>query len=164
MDPPFIGMCWWINGLLLPELTVVRGETYYFKVNISWNHRILKDKCQVFVIGKGKQFSHKLWLSISLAGNNIFEVCLKLKAREGEARARADEKGPGSFQPLGVELLTFKVCQFLVLNAKPNFLWPQMEFDHFKSLKLSPGYEKWAHWDPESLRSLPGCSRPSQSY
>ena len=32
VDPPFIGMCWWINGLLLPELTVVRGETYYFKV------------------------------------------------------------------------------------------------------------------------------------
>ena len=24
VDPPFIGMCWWVNGLLLPELTVVR--------------------------------------------------------------------------------------------------------------------------------------------
>ena len=35
VDPPFIGMCWWINGLLLPELTVVRGETYYFKVRNS---------------------------------------------------------------------------------------------------------------------------------
>ena len=35
VDPPFIGMCWWINGLLLPELTVVRGETYYFKVTNS---------------------------------------------------------------------------------------------------------------------------------
>jgi len=31
-DPPFIGMCWWINNWLLPELTVHRGQTYYFKV------------------------------------------------------------------------------------------------------------------------------------
>ena len=31
-DPPFINMCWWINDLILPELTVYRGETYYFKV------------------------------------------------------------------------------------------------------------------------------------
>jgi len=31
-DPPFAGMCWWINGYLLPELTVHRGQTYYFKV------------------------------------------------------------------------------------------------------------------------------------
>lgn len=35
LDPPFIGMCWWINGLLLPELTVYRGQTYYFKVVFS---------------------------------------------------------------------------------------------------------------------------------
>ena len=27
VDPPFIGMCWWVNGLLLPELTVVRWVT-----------------------------------------------------------------------------------------------------------------------------------------
>ena len=32
MDPPFINMCWWINDLILPELTVYRGQTYYFKV------------------------------------------------------------------------------------------------------------------------------------
>jgi len=25
-------MCWWINNWLLPELTVHRGQTYYFKV------------------------------------------------------------------------------------------------------------------------------------
>ena len=31
-DPPFINMCWWINDFILPELTVYRGETYYFKV------------------------------------------------------------------------------------------------------------------------------------
>lgn len=31
-DPPFIDLCWWINNLLLPELTVYRGQTYYFKV------------------------------------------------------------------------------------------------------------------------------------
>ena len=31
-DPPFINMCWWINNKILPELTVTRGETYYFKV------------------------------------------------------------------------------------------------------------------------------------
>lgn len=32
MDPPFINMCWWINDLILPELQVYRGQTYYFKV------------------------------------------------------------------------------------------------------------------------------------
>jgi len=31
-DPPFIELCWWINNKLLPELTVYRGDTYYFKV------------------------------------------------------------------------------------------------------------------------------------
>ena len=31
-DPPFINMCWWINDFILPELTVYRGETYFFKV------------------------------------------------------------------------------------------------------------------------------------
>ena len=35
-DPPFIELCWWINNKLLPELTVYRGETYYFKVNIQY--------------------------------------------------------------------------------------------------------------------------------
>jgi hypothetical protein len=31
-EPPFIELCWWINGKLMPELTVFRGHTYYFKV------------------------------------------------------------------------------------------------------------------------------------
>jgi hypothetical protein len=31
-EPPFIELCWWINGKLMPELTVFRGQTYYFKV------------------------------------------------------------------------------------------------------------------------------------
>jgi len=32
-DPSLIELCFWINNLLLPELTVYRGQTYYFKVN-----------------------------------------------------------------------------------------------------------------------------------
>ena len=40
---------------------------------------------------------------------------------------------------------------------------PEGVFDHFKSLKLSPGHELWAHWGPKSSMVLPSCSRHSQS-
>ena len=46
-DPPFIELCWWINKKLLPELTVYRGETYYFKVKSkTYLYMLLEFKCQ----------------------------------------------------------------------------------------------------------------------
>ena len=32
-------VCWWINGLLMPEIYVHRGKTYHFRVQVNfWPH------------------------------------------------------------------------------------------------------------------------------
>ena len=106
----------------------------------------LKDKCQVFVIGKWKMWklekktqkcknfikkypdlSQTLFVHIS-GGKQYYWSLSEVKVRVGVAGA--GEKGSGSFWPMWSKLWMIKVgvCQFLVLNDKPNFLWLQMEF------------------------------------
>ena len=47
-EPPFIELCWWINGKLMPELTVYRGQTYYFKVREGRTATSVADRYFIF--------------------------------------------------------------------------------------------------------------------
>ena len=37
-NPPSLGgsVVWWVNGMLLPEIYVERGKTYYFRVQVRY--------------------------------------------------------------------------------------------------------------------------------
>ena len=55
-------MCWWINGLLMPELTVYRGQTYYFKVSPATILPTLFIYSQTFV-NRSKEETMSSWAS-----------------------------------------------------------------------------------------------------
>merc|ERR1712107_43417 len=49
-EPPFIELCWWINGAIMPEITVFRGETYYFKIQGGDSDRLGRANFHPFYI------------------------------------------------------------------------------------------------------------------
>merc|ERR1719471_630166 len=110
LDPPFIGMCWWINGLLMPELTVYRGKTYYFKVQGGDNESLGRQNYHPFYItsdpngGYGRKIeaerdSERIWAGVENAFSEMSNMrkptakgsLCYYKSREGEDKWREVE-------------------------------------------------------------------------
>ena len=105
---------------------------FFYNPPRAWG---LKDESQFFVIGKWKQWIQpernkkcknvpksaticdKLWLLISLATSNIFEICQKVELRVFVAGVV--EKGSESIWPMGAELRLLKVgvSHFVALDS-----------------------------------------------
>ena len=69
----FSELCWWINGVIMPELHVYRGETYYFKVFTVGNKCHLQYKCCIFYrvpqnLGELSEDLQNIW--------NLTNICL----------------------------------------------------------------------------------------
>ncbi|XP_023345279.1 protein Skeletor, isoforms B/C [Eurytemora carolleeae] len=71
-EPPFIELCWWINGVIMPELHVYRGETYYFKVQGGDSDRLGLANFHPFYITSDKAGGFNKKQDHEKAGEKIF--------------------------------------------------------------------------------------------
>jgi len=119
-DPPFIELCWWINNKLLPELTVYRGETYYFKVQGGDSEKLGSVNYHPFYItsdrmgGYGRKLeserdTERIWAGVENAYAMNYDakptakgsLCY-YKSREGEDKWRESETFKEYFTSLEV--------------------------------------------------------------
>ena len=81
-DPPFINMCWWINDFILPELTVYRGETYYFKVQGGDSEALGAQNYHPFYITSDPNGGYGRKLGLERGQSSLIYFLEKLRAAE----------------------------------------------------------------------------------